>query len=93
MRMGVRIIYFFIIRYAKHSNQRHVSCNAEVSVKTTDSGMKLSNRKTLLLLLIECTKLGTLFVIWVAEMSKGKLVRFITFGGLGSERSVLMRRH
>lgn len=88
---------FFIIRYAKHWNQRQVSCNAEVSVKTTESSMKLSSRKTLLLLLIECTKRRTQFVVCVAETSNGNLVRFITYGAwvrntaswCGGVRSVL----
>ena len=70
----------FIIRYAKHSNQRHVSCNADVSVKATDSTMKLSSRKALQLILIECTKRTTLFVVCVAEISNANLVRFITYG-------------
>jgi len=71
---------FFIIRYAKPSKQRHVNCNADVSVKATDSSKKISNRKALLLILIECAKRRTLFVVCVAEISNANLVRFITYG-------------
>jgi hypothetical protein len=71
---------FFIIRCANHSNHRHVSCNADVSVTATDSCMKLSSRKALLLILTGCKKRRTLFVACVAEISNANLVRFITYG-------------